>query len=236
MTEVKGAALDHLVVAAQTLGEGVTWCQRVLGMTPADGGRHALFGTHNRLLRLHGARFPDAYLEIIAIEPNVRPTRRAPLARWFDLDCPELSRRLQFQGPQLIHWVVRVPNLTAAIQAWAELGIDRGQAIEASRRTPHGLLRWRISIRDDGQRLFGGALPTLIEWQGEHPSRRLPARGPQLNQLRLVHPDAALLRTALASIGLDESAGIKIEEGATRLHAALSTVARSEIHFWHPKS
>ncbi|WP_353395224.1 VOC family protein [Hydrogenophaga sp. 5NK40-0174] len=231
-----GAALDHLVIAAQTLGEGVTWCQRVFGMTPAEGGRHALFGTHNRLLRLHGANFPDAYLEIIAIEPNVRPTRQAPLARWFDLDDPGLRRRLQFQGPQIIHWVARVPDLAQACQAWSVLGIDRGSIIDASRQTPEGLLRWKISIRDDGQRLFGGALPTLIEWQGEHPCKKLPARGPQLNRLELSHPDRKALTAALAAVGLDSAVGVSVNDDPAGLHAQLSTVARNDIHLWHPKS
>ena len=50
-------AVDHLVVAAATLDEGVAWCERTLGVTPAPGGKHALFGTHNRLLAIGSAAF-----------------------------------------------------------------------------------------------------------------------------------------------------------------------------------
>ena len=46
------AAVDHLVVAAATLADGVAWCERTLGVTPGPGGRHPLFGTHNRLLKI----------------------------------------------------------------------------------------------------------------------------------------------------------------------------------------
>jgi hypothetical protein len=58
--------LDHLVVAARTLEEGAAWVTGRLGVSMAPGGKHALMGTHNRLLSL-GAR---AYLEVIAIDPD----------------------------------------------------------------------------------------------------------------------------------------------------------------------
>ncbi|MEY4341937.1 MAG: hypothetical protein RL541_1441, partial [Pseudomonadota bacterium] len=43
------AYIDHLVVAASSLAQGVAWCEDQLGITPGPGGEHALFGTHNRL-------------------------------------------------------------------------------------------------------------------------------------------------------------------------------------------
>ena len=95
------AGLDHLVVAAASLDEGVAWCEATLGMSPGPVGAHALFGTHNRLLRLHSGEHRRAYLEIIAIDPGASPTRPAPLRRWFDLDDPALRHRLQQQGPQV---------------------------------------------------------------------------------------------------------------------------------------
>jgi hypothetical protein len=70
------AHIDHLVVAAPSLAEGVAWCETTLGLVPGPGGAHALFGTHNRLLRLHSARHPRAYLEIIATDPAASPTDR----------------------------------------------------------------------------------------------------------------------------------------------------------------
>ena len=139
------AQIDHLVVAADSLSEGLRWCQSTLGITPEPGGAHALFGTHNRLVRLRSATHPLAYLEIIAIDPSVRPTRDRSLARWFDLDVPSIRQKLQQDGPQLVHWVARVPNITVAVAAWHALGIDRGQIIETSRPTPRGLLRWKIT-------------------------------------------------------------------------------------------
>ncbi|MEO6746946.1 MAG: VOC family protein, partial [Caldimonas sp.] len=96
-------ALDHLVVAAATLGDGLAWCERTLGHIPQAGGRHAFMGTHNRILSIASARFPRAYLEVIAIDPDgVAP----PHPRWFGLDEPALRRALE-AGPRLIHWVAR---------------------------------------------------------------------------------------------------------------------------------
>jgi hypothetical protein len=45
-------AVDHLVIAAASLEEGVAWCEATLGVTPGPGGEHPLMGTHNRLLRI----------------------------------------------------------------------------------------------------------------------------------------------------------------------------------------
>ncbi|MGA0612157.1 VOC family protein [Caldimonas sp. KR1-144] len=164
--------LDHLVVAAPTLADGVAWCEAVLGVTPAAGGRHALMSTHNRLLRLDGETWPRAYLEIIAIDPEAPPPGRA---RWFDLDDECLQSRLREYGPQLVHWVARTPDLEAALAERARAGHDGGRILAASRETPNGLLRWRIAVRHDGARDL--PLPTLIEWGAVHPWDALPAAG-----------------------------------------------------------
>ena len=225
-----GARLDHLVIGAASLAEGVAWCEATLGVTPAPGGAHALFGTHNRLLRLASPSAPQAYLEIIAVEADATPTRSAPLRRWFDLDDPALRRRLQHEGPQPIHWVARVPDIRAAVAAWAAMGIDRGPVIEATRPTPRGPLRWRISVRDDGQRLFGGALPTLIEWGDTHPADSLPDDGLRLRTLALQHPEVDRLQAALAAIGLD---GVTVGPGAAGLRADLTTPRGEPVSLHH---
>lgn len=216
------ASLDHLVVAAASLAEGVAWCEATLGMVPEIGGEHALFGTHNRLLKLQAEGMPNAYLEIIAVNAQAAPTRAPTLKRWFDLDQPELQIRLQQQGPELIHWVVNVPDLNAALTTWRALGIDRGPALTASRPTAAGLLQWQIAVRDDGQRLLDGCLPTLIQWGNVHPAQSMPVSGLRLQSLHLHHPQAALLQTALQAIGLH---GVDVTSGEARLSAELGTLA-----------
>lgn len=222
--------IDHLVVAASTLDEGVAWCEATLGMTPGPGGAHALFGTHNRLLRLASKEHEQAYLEIIAIDPQAIPVRAAPLRRWFDLDDPGVREQLTRQGPQLVHWVASVTDIESACAAWRRLGIDRGPVIDASRNTPHGLLRWRIAVRDDGRRLFDGMLPTLIQWGKAHPAEHMSAPALQLQGLRLQHPQAPLLRAALNVIGLDN---VVVDEGPAVLQGQLATAAGSSVTLSH---
>jgi len=187
--------VDHLVVAAHTLEQGVAWCEATLGVTPGPGGRHPLMGTHNRLLNIAGApQFPRSYLEIIAIDPQApAPGRR----RWFGLDDPALQAALQ-QGPRLLHWVAGTRNLDMLRWGLVASGFDVGQTLAASRDTPSGRLASRITVRDDGQLLAGGALPTLIEWASAHPTEAMPASGVVLQSLLLrglPAPAQALLRT-----------------------------------------
>lgn len=197
-------ALDHLVVAAASLDEGVRWCEATLGITPGPGGRHPLMGTHNRLFSIAGADFPDAYFEIIAIDPAAPPLGRA---RWFGLDAIDLSG-----GPRLVHWVARTDELKDALGAWRALGIDPGRAVEASRDTPAGLLSWRIAVRDDGRLLAGGAWPTLIEWGGAtHPARTMQASGVTLRSLTLRRLPRETLQARGVSIADDEGPALAAE-------------------------
>ena len=214
------AQLDHLVVAANSLAEGVQWCESVLGITPGAGGEHPLMGTHYRLFPLDAAAFPGAYLEIIAINPETPCARPAGAKRWFDLDDQSLQRRLSHTGPQLIHWVARTTQAQAGRRALARLGLDSGELLQASRMTAQGLLAWKITMRADGQRLFDGALPTLIEWGDVHPVHSMAPSGVALRSLQVQHPRAAALRAAYQAIGLT---GIDVTEGAPNLSATLQT-------------
>ena len=222
------AQLDHLVVMASSLAEGVAWAERVLGVTPAPGGKHPLMGTHNRLFSVASPTFPRAYLEIIALDPEARPTRAAELRRWFDMDDKLLQARVAQEGPQLIHFVVRVKGVHTAVKALAAIGLDRGAVLQESRLTPTGLLNWRITVRDDGQRLFYGGLPTLIQWgessedpaHAAHPSDTLPPCGVSLQALQVSHSRPEKLAEAYQAIGLQ---GIPLHTGAPRLVATLQT-------------
>ena len=164
--------------------------------------------------------------QIIAIDPKATPTRAAHQRRWFDLDDPAMHARLAQHGPQLVHWVASVPDIGAAVAALQAIGIPRGPVVSASRQTPEGLLQWHISVRDDGQRLFNGALPTLIQWVGTHPTRHMPDSGVSLRQLRLRHAGAAGLRAALQVLRLE---GLTVSDGPAGLTAELDTPAQGRV-------
>lgn len=218
------AAIDHLVVMAASLEEGAAWCEARLGVTPAAGGAHPLMGTHNRVLNLSSPGFARAYLEIIAINPAANPERPAGARRWFDMDDAALRERVALHGPQLIHWVARVPDIEPAVLALKALGIERGAVLKASR----GTLHWHITLRDDGRRLFDGCLPTLIQWGIEHPCLAMPASAVTLQGLRVTHPQADALRAAYGAI---ELAQVPVGPGPARLAAQLQTpLGLLEIH------
>lgn len=212
--------VDHLVVAAASLEQGLQWCESTLGITPGPGGEHPLMGTHNRLITVASENYPAAYLEIIAIHSGAPCARPAGFKRWFDLDNRDLQRELESSGPRLIHFVASTAQASAGVQALARLGLDRGTLLAASRMTAEGLLAWKITVRDDGQRLLNGTLPTLIEWGGMHPTQNMTASGVTLQSLHVSHPQHELLSTAYAAIGL---ADVRVSPGPANLTATLQT-------------
>jgi hypothetical protein len=180
-------AIDHLVVAARSLEEGASWVESRLGVAPAGGGKHALMGTHNRLLGLGD----DVYLEVIAIDPGAPAPARS---RWFALDAPAMRARLE-RGPALIHWAAATDDIERAA---AEAPMDMGEIVAASR----GRYRWRITVPPDGSLPAGGIFPTLIQWEGQRPAPSLPDSGCRLESLDLGHPEAGAFFAALQAMGL----------------------------------
>ena len=219
--------IDHLVVAAHSLQQGVEWCEATLGITPAAGGEHEKYGTHNRLFKIATPAFPVAYLEIIAINPDAVIEKKPPPTRWFDLDNSQLQAEL-LKSPSLIHFVANTSNIQDARHAWKAQGIDRGPVIHASRKTPKGLLQWQITVRLDGDRLFDGTLPTLIQWGKPeaadpmhlHPRNHLPRSGVSLKSLSVSHPSAGKIQAAYDAISLGN---ISVSEGTANIVATLQT-------------
>jgi Glyoxalase-like domain len=214
------AQVDHLVVAASTLDEGVAWCERTLGITPGPGGEHPLMGTHNRLFSIATAQYPTAYFEIIAINKGAACARIQGAKRWFDLENEALQSHLKQNGPQLVHFVASTLKADVAIQALSQLNIDRGELLAASRMTAHGLLSWQITVRHDGQRLMQGTLPTLIEWGDVHPTRHMAASGVTLQSLTASQPNTDALRAAYTAVGLQ---GVEVTQYEPNLVATLQT-------------
>lgn len=219
--------IDHLVIVAKTLEQGVQWCEATLGITPGPGGEHAQYGTHNRLFKIATPAYPLAYFEIIAINPGAKKTGSATAQRWFDMDNSALQAAVTIE-PQLVHFVANTTEIQTARIALKTLGIERGPAMAASRHSRRGLLQWQITVREDGQRLFDGALPSLIQWGKPddaeplrlHPRNSLPRSGVSLQSIAISHPSAAKIQAAYEAIGLT---GIAINTGPANLTATLQT-------------
>ena len=115
-------------------------------------------------------------------------------------------------GPRLIHWVGRSPMLDMHRWGLITVGQNPGDPVKAGRDTPQGPLSWQILLRDDGLLSCGGALPTLIQWEGRHPAEAMPDSGVVLKSLALrgLREDATLQTCEATVLAVDE-AGIVLD-------------------------
>jgi Glyoxalase-like domain len=173
--------LDHLVIAAATLEQGADWCEALLGVRPLAGGRHAAMGTHNLVMKLDAPGTAHRYLEIIAIDPQAEAPGRP---RWFGLDDSALQADLAQRGPRLINAVARSTMLDMHRWGLIQIGIQPGEPFAMSRPSAQADLAWEILLKPDGRLLYGGALPSLIQWKGPHPAQALPDSGVVLQRLQ----------------------------------------------------
>jgi catechol 2,3-dioxygenase-like lactoylglutathione lyase family enzyme len=175
--------LDHVVYAVPDLDEAVDELERRLGVRAARGGQHPGQGTHNALLSLGDGQ----YLEIIAPDPD-QPAPSGP--RPFGVDAA---------GPKRVAgWAWRVDDIDATVAQARAHGYDPGDAIAMNRLTTDGVeLNWRLALGATHE----GAVPFLIDWGNTpHPSTAAPT-GLTLTSLRIEHPGAATIASALRAIG-----------------------------------
>ena len=212
MSTIK-AELDHLVVAAKSLDEGKIWALEVLGVEPVGGGKHDGLATHNTLLKLNGNR----YLEIIAIDPEAGQPN---FPRWFGLDTAEVQDHVA-HGPRLVAWVARASGMPDAIE---QLAATAGYSATAVRPASRGDFRWRFAFTPDGERINGGVLPHLIQWDSPvHPCERLPESGVSLIALALGAPDPERTTTLLESLAFSDELIQVAQSVSPQLVAMLST-------------
>ncbi|MEY2965434.1 MAG: hypothetical protein RLZZ228_1247 [Actinomycetota bacterium] len=179
------ATIDHLVIRARDLESGSAYVADALGIDLAAGGAHPAMGTHNRVTGIG-----DAYLEVIAVDPEAAAPERA---RWFGLD------ELADDAPPRLHaWIARVDEPVETPETGPALTLSRGD------------LSWRVTVRDDGHLPYDDAGPALIAWDGSAPAP--PQSGARLISLIAVHPQPQPLRDALAAIDL--AAPVSVQEGA----------------------
>ena len=181
------ARVDHLVYAAPDLAAGVAAVEDLLGVRATPGGAHPNRGTRNALISI-GAR---TYIEIIGPDPD----QSAPVEpRPFRIDA--------LLAPRVVTWSACERDLEGLSRRAAAAGVTLGAIGSGSRTRPDGvLLTWRFT--DPRALAAGGVVPFFIDW-GEtlHPAAT-SSPGGRLVNLRAEHPDADLVRTQLAALGLE---------------------------------
>jgi len=179
--------IDHLVLAAPSLADGIAHVEVLTGVTPAPGGAHPGRGTCNALLSLG----PPTYLEVIAPDPDQPGLER----RSFGLEDPPAE-------PRLVAFAVGCADLDATVERLRAAGhADVGDPVAMSRRRPDGSeLAWRLAFIHDAPL---GARPFLISWDGgSSPADDSPPAG-RLVALRAGDPDDVGCAALLATLGMD---------------------------------
>lgn len=165
--------LDHIVIAATDLQQGVDYVRNTLGVDVPPGGKHANMATHNHVMQLGN----DTYLEVIAIDKKGQVPRHP---RWFALDSAHMRAALEEQ-PRLITWVLNTPDLGQLVE---QAGFDIGVPSKLSRDN----LSWEFALPDDGRLIADGMLPYCIQWHSSpHPSRAMTDTGCLLQALTIHH-------------------------------------------------
>ena len=187
--------IDHLVLGAGSLAQGLEYVRERLGVDMPFGGVHAKMGTHNHLMQLGN----EIFLEIIAIDPDIEPPVRP---RWFGLDDAFVRQRIEIQ-PALLAWVVNTQDIHRLMK---QAAFSLGTAELITR----GDLSWYFALPEDGRLIAGGMLPYAIEWQTDrHPSANMADRGCRLQCLEIYHPYPRWLESMLTSIGAPDLVTIK---------------------------
>lgn len=178
--------LDHLVIGAKTLDEGINYVKKILGVEIPFGGVHLSMGTHNCLMRLG----ESCFLEVIAINHDAPPPAHP---RWYGLDDPFIRLRLE-ESPVLLTWVINSTNIATVMQN-AIFSMGKQQTISRD------ALSWYFSLPEDGRLFAGGLLPYVISWHSEkHPAENMTDCECRLLSITLHHPQPDWLNCALASI------------------------------------
>jgi Glyoxalase-like domain len=187
-TRAARLAVDHLLLGARDLDEGVAWLHARTGVRAAFGGVHPGVGTRNALASLGGGR----YLEIIAPDPAQEEFH-------FHIDLRALVH------PRLVTWAVSSPDIDADAARARAAGFEVSGPRDGSRRRPDGvLLQWRtLNVSAPFADAEADPIPFFIEWAAgsAHPSVGAP-EGCQLAALEFAHPDSDRLRDALGRLGL----------------------------------
>jgi hypothetical protein len=158
---------DHAVIAARNLDAAVDTYRR-LGFHVQPGGRHTGKGTRNALIR-----FPDAYLELIAVDDRAEALAAGP-------SRVDLVRYLEEAGGGFSTFALRTSGdpheLDMLVARWRAAGLEVPGPNPAERVRPDGsVLRWRTAV--PGGSSVRRAWPFVIEW----PDGALPPDRSALN-------------------------------------------------------
>ena len=182
-------AVDHLLLGASDLDQGIAYVEQQTGVRARVGGSHPGVGTRNALLSLGGRQ----YLEIIAPDPSQS-------SFGFQIDLRRLA------APKLVTWAAATTDLDGVVARAraADFGVFGPR--DGSRVRPDGVtLRWRTAgISGGAAGSDVDAVPFFIQWAADsvHPSEDAP-QGCRLAAFEIQHPDPSKVKDTLRRLGID---------------------------------
>lgn len=201
--------LDHLIVIAPTLAEGVAHVRACLDVDVPFGQRHGYMGTYNHLVQLGDT----VYLEIVALDPDAKGPGRA---RWFGLDDQQAVKAAWDAGRRLHGWVARTDTIDTVLTGRENIF---GRKISLPWVDPS----FDFAIRDDGSLPLGGAAPSLIDRRGKPRSMATIADvGARLRSFSLDHPDAAAVSALYQELRIDRPPAVT-QGNSQRYRAQIET-------------
>jgi hypothetical protein len=133
--------LDHVLISVSDLSNAVLEFEARYGLVSVEGGRHAAWGTANRIVPLG-----ETYIELVAVVDQKEAVQSA-FGRWVANSAPNAP----------LGWAIRTDDLDATAERLG-LSVAAGSRPTASAE----LLSWRIAGVE--QSMIEPALPFFIEW------------------------------------------------------------------------
>ncbi len=178
--------IDHLVIGAADLAQGISYVKECLGVDIPYGGVHETMGTHNHLMQMGN----NSFLEVIAINPVGDPVGHP---RWYGLDDPFVRQQISAQ-PMLLTWVVNTTDINTFLLS-ASMSFGKSTLICRDN------LSWYFGLPGDGRLLSSGILPYVIEWQTDtHPAINMADLGCRVQSLHIHHPHPSWVNKMIHAI------------------------------------
>lgn len=196
-------AVDHIMVAVDSLERGIELLRQATGVTATFGGTHPGRGTQNALIALG----PRTYLELLAPNP-ADPERGAE----------QVANYASFRELTPTGWAAQSMDAEAMGAAFAARGLAVGSVAAGSRVTTAGdTMRW-ATLAPWPEGVDRSVLPFFIEWVAPtpHPATVTPT-GCTLTGILVRTPEADTVRTLLQSAELmveverADSSGLRFE-------------------------
>lgn len=215
--------LDHLVVACTDPDAAAADLEEIVGLRCTGGGRHPLWGTHNRL-----AWLGDTYVELIGVfDPSL--TSNGAVSR-------TVAAALEAGHVGLVSYAIATDDADIDVAALHDGGSELGDIEARSRTRPDGdVVRWRAAFPP----ALGPAEPPFLvehepvgaEWGDAARAERAGLVHPAGGTARVSALELPVVDVGKAARAYERTIGLVFDEVDPRL--AVAGIGEQEIRLHH---